>query len=198
MLLQLLLELGIGSAPSGSRITTYLFPDDATLMCVASTEQQLTSTINAAMTVTCLWLKVNRLDPNISKSNFVIFSQSPNYYSWNTEIALSKGIVKRSNSVKYLWIIIDKKLSFKYHVKAISKILSPNLGVIRKLKHFFRSYVLRLLYFPLIHPYSLYCSSVWFGTFLSIFRPIRVLQNNAIRSFCGIGSQDSRSGQCTV
>ena len=33
----------------------------------------------------------------------------------------------------------------------------------------------------------MYCSSVWLGTFPSILRPIRVLQNNAIRSFCGIG-----------
>ena len=49
----------VDPAPSGSWITTPLFADDATLMYVASTEQQLTSTINAAMTKTCLWLKVN-------------------------------------------------------------------------------------------------------------------------------------------
>ena len=41
-------------APSESRITTPFLADGATLMCVASTEQQLTSTINAAMTKTCI------------------------------------------------------------------------------------------------------------------------------------------------
>ena len=107
------------------------------MICVASTEQQLTSTINAAMTRTCLWLKVNRFDLNISKSNFVIFSRSPNYYSWITEIASPKGIVKRSSSVKHLGTIIDENLSFKYHVKAISRILSRNLVIIRKLKPFY-------------------------------------------------------------
>ena len=125
------------------------------------------------------------------KSNFAIFSRSPNYYSWITEIALPKRIVKRSSSVKYLGIIIDENLSFKYHVKAISRILSQNLGIIRKLKHFFPSNVLRLLYFSLIHPYILYWSSIWLGTFPSILHPIRMLQNNAIRSFCRIGSRDS-------
>ena len=45
--------------------------------------------------------------------------------------------------------------------------------------------------FFLIHPYILYCSSVWLGTFPSILCPIRVLQNNAIRSLCGIGNRDS-------
>ena len=155
----------VDPAPSGSRITTPLFSDDVTLMCVASTKQQLTSKINAAMTRTCLWLKVNRFDLNISKSNFVIFSRSPNYYSWITEIASPKGIVKRSSSVKHLGTIIDENLSFKYQVKAITRIQSRNLGIIRKLKHIFPSNVLRLLYFSLIHPYILYCSSVWLGTF---------------------------------
>ena len=81
----------VDPAASGSRITTLLFADDATLMCVASTEQQLISTINAAMTRTCLWLKINRLDLNINKSNFVIFSRSPNYYPWITGNRFTKG-----------------------------------------------------------------------------------------------------------
>ena len=86
----------VDPAPSGSRITTPLFADDATLMCVASTKKHLTSKINAAMTMTCLWLKINRPELNINKSNFVIFSRSPNYYySWITEIASPKRIVKR-------------------------------------------------------------------------------------------------------
>ena len=102
-----------------------------------------------------------------------------------------KGTVKWSNSVKYLGIIIDEILSIKCHVKAINRILSWNLGIIRKLKHLFPSNNIRLLYFSLIHPYILYCSSVWLGTFPSTLSPIRVLQNNAIRSFCGIGNRDS-------
>ena len=110
----------VDPAPLGSRITTPLFADDATLMCVASTEQQLTSTINVAMTMTCLWLKINQLDLNINKANFVIFSRSPDYYPWITEIATPKEIVKRSNSVKYLGIIIDEILSFKCRAKAIN------------------------------------------------------------------------------
>ena len=43
----------VNPAPSGSRITTLSFADDRTLVCAASTEQQLTYTINAATTKTC-------------------------------------------------------------------------------------------------------------------------------------------------
>ena len=83
-----------------------------------------------------------------------------------------------------------------YHLKIMwsqnnSKILSRNLGIMRKLKHIFSPNVLRLLYFSLIHPYILYCSSIWLSTFPSIVFPIRVVQNNVIRVFCGVGNQES-------
>ena len=129
MICQMLLQL---PAPSGSRVTTPLFADDTALMCVASTEQLLTSTINTVMTKTCLWLKVNRLDLNIRKSNLVTFSRSLNYYSCITEIASLKRIAKRSSSVKYLGIFIDENVSSKYHVRATRKILLWNSEIIRK------------------------------------------------------------------
>ena len=47
-----------------------LFANDTTLMCVTPTEQLLMSTLNAAMTKICTWLKINYLDLNIGKSNF--------------------------------------------------------------------------------------------------------------------------------
>ena len=76
-------------------------------------------------------------------------------------------------------------------MKSVSKILSRNLGMMRKLKHIFPQNVLRLLYFSLIHPYILYCSSIWLGTFPSIVHPIRVIQNNTVRVFCGVGNRES-------
>ena len=46
-----------------------------------------------------------------------------------------KGIIKRTRFTKYLGINVDETLSFKDHVKSVSKILSRNLGSMRKLKH---------------------------------------------------------------
>ena len=181
----------VDNGPSKTQLTMPLFADDTTLVCVAPTEELLMSTINAAMSRICTWLKINHLDLNIDKSNFVIFSRSPNFYPWFTEIISERGIIKRTRFTKYLGINVDETLSFKDHVKSVSKILSRNLGIMRKLKHIFPPNVLRLLYFSLIHPYILYCSSIWLGTFPSIVHPIRVIQNNAIRVFCGVGNQES-------
>ena len=81
---------------------------------------------------------------------------------------------------KYLVIVVDGTLSFKQHATLPSKILARNLGIMQKLQHFFPKSVLRHLYFSLIHPYILYCSSIWLSPFPSILKPIRVLQNHTV------------------
>ena len=63
----------IDNGPSKTQVTASLFADDATPMYIASMEQLLMSTLNAAMTKICIWLKINYLDLNIGKSNFFYF-----------------------------------------------------------------------------------------------------------------------------
>ena len=179
----------VDNGPSKTQLIMPISADDTTLVCVAPTEQLLMSTINAAMSRICTWLKINHLHLNIDKSNFFIFSLSSNFYPWFTEIISERGIIKRTKFTKYLGINVNETLSFKDHVKSVSKILSRSLGIMRKLKHIFPPNILRLLYFSLIHPYILSCSSIWLGTFPSIVRPIRVIQNNAIRVFVVLGTR---------
>jgi len=55
------------NGPSKNQVNMPLFADDTTLVCVAPTEQLLKSTINAAMSRICTWLKINHLELNIRK-----------------------------------------------------------------------------------------------------------------------------------
>ena len=58
--------------------------------------------------------------------------------------------------------------------------------MIRKLKHKFSEKILRILHFSLVHPYLLYCCSVWSRTFNVHLKPLRVLQNSAVHAIYGI------------
>ena len=124
-----------------------------------------------------------KLRTTIAKSNFIIFSRSTDFYPWVKELDMSNGVMKRTASLKCLGIIIDETLSFKQHVTLTSKILARNLSIMMKLQHCFPKSVLCYLYFSLIHPYIFYCSSMWLSTFPSILKPVRVLQNHAVRIF---------------
>ena len=131
-------------------------------------------------------LRVYKLRIKMAKSNFNIFSQSPDFYQWIKELDMSNGVIKRTASLKYLGIVIDETSSFKQHLTLTCKILVRNLGIMKNLQPCFPKSVLRNLYFSLIHPYILYCSSIWLSTFSSILKPIRVLQNREERILAGI------------
>jgi hypothetical protein len=83
----------------------------------------------------------------MAKSNFIIFSQSPNFYPLIKELDVSNGVTKRTASFKYLGILIDETLSFNQHVTLSSQILARNIVMMKKLQHCFLKSVLRHLYF---------------------------------------------------
>ena len=145
----------VDNSPSKTQVTMPLFADDTTLVCVAPTEQLLMSTIKAAMSRICIWLKIDHLDLNIDKRNVVIFSRSPNFYPWFAEIISERGIIKRTRFTKYLGINVDETLSFKDYVKSVSKILSRNLGIMRKLQHISPKYSTIVVLFS-DYPYILH------------------------------------------
>ena len=168
-----------------------MFADDTSLVCLARTEKGLLELSKQSLDRVSTWMRVNKLQVHPAKSSFIIFSRTATYYPWISRLKYSYGEIERKSCVKYLGITLDETLSFRKHVGNTSAILSRNIGILRKLAHFVPHRILRLLYFSIIHPYILYCSSVWLGTFPSLVNPIRVLQNNAIRLLCNKSYSDS-------
>ena len=125
------------------------------------------------------------------ESYFIVFSRPPDFYPGIKELDMSNGAIKRTASLKYLGIVLDKTLSLKQHVSLTRIILARNLGIIKKLQHCFPKSVLCHLYIALILPYILYCLSIWLSTFSSILKPIRNLKNHAIGILAGISPRKS-------
>ena len=72
------------------------------------------------------WLCINRLTLNISKTNFIIF-QAINKPKVPITILINKIAIEETKYVKYLRILIDPQLSFKFHIAKLSKKLSDLL-----------------------------------------------------------------------
>ena len=132
----------------------------------------------------------NKLSINFNKSNMIIYGRSKNYYPWLTTLNASPSQISRKSTVKYLGVILDETLSFVEHIQCASSKVARNVGMMRKLKHFFPVRILRFIYFSLVHPYLLYCCSVWLSTFIAHLRQLSVLQNGIIRI---LSNNDSRS-----
>ena len=96
----------------------------------------LESTVNAELLKIYDWLTANKLSLNIKKSNFVIFhsyQKRPDYQvdlkifdsHSNTLISL-----ERKNYVKYLGMLIDSGLTWRYHISHVASKICKSIEIL--------------------------------------------------------------------
>ena len=90
---------------------------------------KLESKINKELSKLQLWLNVNRLFLNISKTNYVIFDPFNKPLKDKITIKINKIALSQKTHLKYLGIIIDSTLSWKQQIKNISCKISRAIGV---------------------------------------------------------------------
>ena len=96
-------------------------------------------------------------------------------------ICIDGSIVSQSDSVKFLGLLIDPHLTWKYHTDLLCNKISKTIGVLHKIKHLVPRHTLLSLYNTLILPNLSYCNIAWGNTFPSYLNRLYVLQKRAVR-----------------
>jgi hypothetical protein len=98
------------------------------------------------------------------------------------------GVVTQT---KFLGIILDNGLTWKYHTLYISKKLSKSLGILSRARQLLNKSTLRQLYYSFLYPYLSYCNIIWGHSSDNILWPIFRIQKRAIRVIENIRHRDS-------
>ena len=106
------------------------------------------------------WLCINRLTLNVSKTNFIIF-HAINKPKVPVTILINKCAMEETKYVKYLGVLIDPQLSFKFHIAELSKKVSRSIGILYKLRHLVTTKILLNIYYVIIYPFLLYGIIIW-------------------------------------
>ena len=142
------------------KLRFYLFADDTNILYADKNVKALETTINVELQKLYMWLTANRLTLNSKKSNFFIV-----FHPYQKQLAYQPKICMFDNEqnkyvdleskvyIKYLGVLIDKNLSWKYHIDTIATKISKNVGLIAKLRHYVPRRILLNFYKSLIHPY---------------------------------------------
>ena len=69
--------------------------------------------------------------------------------------------LEMKDHVKYLGLVIDSNLSWKYRIKYICHKISKSIGIIAKIRHYVPRRVLLSIYNSLIVPYITYGVCAW-------------------------------------
>ena len=81
------------------------------------------------------------------------------------QMARTMHTLERKDRIKYLVVILNETVSFKYYIAYACLRTSRNLGIISKLKHFLTLSQLKQIYYSLIYPHIPYAILAWKNTY---------------------------------
>ena len=182
----LLFLLYINDLPNiSTKLQFYLFADDTNIYYESDNLKSMEKTINAELKKLSLWLNLNRLALNVSKTNFVIFRSYQKIPNHNVTLLMNNKALQQKDHVKYLGVLLDQHLSWKYQIKNVALKVSRGLGVIAKLKPFLKDNLIRTIYFSVVYSHLYYGIQAWGSADLIVRNKLNILQNKAVRILSG-------------
>lgn len=155
------------------RIVT--FADDTALLFHAKTWTEVFNFAQIGFNRVLQWLTVNRLTLNVNKTKYIPFSikkQSSSdlnsfsikaHYCNTTNNICSCPDLNKSDSIKYLGVVIDEHLNFNQHIDLLTSRLRKLIFVFKNLRHLANYKVIKIVYSSLCQSLMTYCITTWGG-----------------------------------
>ena len=121
-----------------------LFADDTNVFASARDLKALEHLMNSELAKVNEWCDINKLSINMGKTNFMIIKS---VRKKDVEINLNKSnsdgsshSLERKQCIKYLGVMIDESLTWKYHIAFVCSRISRNIVIISKLRRYLSIY----------------------------------------------------------
>ena len=176
----LLFLIYINDLPNASKkLNFYLFADDTNIYYETSNLYNLIKIVNRELKLVKKWLDANKLSSNIDKTNYIIFHSSS---ATVPSDAVGKKHIRKVKFFKFLGLLLDEHLSWKYNLSELSKELATTCGIFFSIRNLLLLDVLVCFYTAFFLSFLQCGLIVWGGTYASYIEPIFNLQKNAIRA----------------
>ncbi len=178
----LLFLIYINDLPNTTNVLSFfLFADDTNIYFEADDLNNLTKSINKELSKVKIWLDCNKLALNIDKTNFVLFHSPRKKLPDLINIKFGKKNVTRAKHVKFLGVLLDEHLTWKYHTTELLKKLTRTAGIFFKIRHYIPLQPLTSLYNSLFSSFLNYGITVWGLTYDTCLKPLYLLQKKILR-----------------
>ncbi|KAI5731462.1 hypothetical protein M8J77_010354 [Diaphorina citri] len=185
-LLFLLYMNDITSADPSAHVT--LFADDTTILVSGSDLNN--ALLKSAEVISNIqkWFKSNKLSLNESKTSYLYFTTSNNSTPL-PPIKTPKFSLSPTTEVKFLGLVVDRKLEWKSHIDNLVPKLATAVFAVNSVRRNINSKAALLSYFSYFHSVMSYAIVYW--GFSPQLESVFLLQKRAVRAVFGYGSQTS-------
>lgn len=163
----------------GSRY--YKFADDTAFVLSADNMGELENVMNQDLELYYDWLCYNRLTLNIDKTVYMIIKQK-NKKRCDIEIKINDTALKKVEEYRYLGLLIDDKLSWRFHIEKLKNKLAPMIGAVRRCANFLNDRARRVIYESFIASQLRYMIVCWGNAPKYLMEQIQRYQNRAVKA----------------
>ena len=117
-----------------------MYADDTSITIPGENSHELQTTMQGKLSALNLWLKVNKLSLNVTKTELMIFGSRQKLYAVADNHCINLNtegkIIKRVDHAKSLGLYIDKNLSWSKHIEEVSKKILSGIGALKRIRPF--------------------------------------------------------------
>ena len=118
------------------------------------------------------------------KTKYVIFGTKHKleHVVPDLNITIGNEKIDRVTHMKYLGVVLDKKLTFDKHINQTHSKASQKLGILRRSRDYLDHSTSLTLYKSLVLPHLDYCDIVYMCTTVQNLNKLQLIQNGACRT----------------
>lgn len=151
------------------------FADDTIITCTAKSSEELQEKADRDFQLVHKWLNENSLTLNITKTNFINFSNK------RTTQNFTINNVKQTEVTKYLGVIIDEKLKWESHIQYTLQKLRKTIYKFVQLRNIANPKLLKTVYYALVQSQLQYGITAWGGAFQNTIDKLNVIQRRILK-----------------
>lgn len=179
----LLFIIYINDLPNIYKLAKFiLYADDANIIITGKDVNDIKSKVDELATALTSWVDCNGLKLNLDKTNYMIFSNNRLHSEHDYNIKIANRYIKRTDSTKFLGVIINEKLNWNQHIAAIKQKMSRHIGIMYKLKGIIPLSARLSIYHSFVQSHLNYCSLIWGFSTKSNINSIFAIQKKGIRA----------------
>ena len=167
-----------------------LFADDTNIFVADECTRKLYVKANKILQLVHLYMKCNLLHINIKKCCYIHFRPTRAKNKTQNEepesvLTLNNIVIKRVQETKFLGVIIDEKLKWDAHTRALNSKLKCEVGKLCRIRHTIPKRHHKELYHTLFESHLGFGISVWGGISNNRLEPIFRTQKKCVRAMFG-------------
>jgi hypothetical protein len=140
----------------------HLYADDTIVINSASDPDVLVENLERELVKVDQWLSINKMTINTKKTEVIFFGNESKLKKLDSKTVRYLGTpLETKAKVKYLGVLFDQKMQWKYQINNIAIKTNLKLSKIKSVASVLTDHTKKLLVNALVMPYFHYCSPAW-------------------------------------